>query len=103
MRQSGSPFWFTCILITLSSAANADWTCKSADVTRRVSVEYETASAVPCRVTYEKQGTLTYPWRAERQLGYCEAKAEQLVERLRSFGWTCDRSSDVAPTADKKP
>ena len=38
----------------------------------------------------KKPGQLEYPWRAERQSGYCESKAEHLVERLRGFGWNCE-------------
>lgn len=65
------------------------WICTQGQDTRKVSVEYETNSTVPCRVKYQKPESLEYPWRAERETGYCEAKAAQLVERLRSFGWTC--------------
>ena len=67
--------------------------CSKDGVERTVSVEYETSASVPCRVKYEKPDRLEYPWRAEREVGYCEIKAAYLVDRLRGFGWQCNAAS----------
>jgi len=38
-------------------------------------------------------------WRADSQSGYCEARTQEVVERLRGWGWTCTPAT-AAPVAD---
>ena len=70
----------------------AETLCSLGDLQRVISVEYESNEiAVPCQVRYKKvnEGEITYPWRAEREAGYCEARAEALAAKFSSLGWSC--------------
>ena len=81
------------MIATSSSMAMAnEFVCRSGDVTRVISVEYEHKGwEVPCRVKYEKpdEGGLSYPWNAQATPGYCEDRAEFLADKLQNWGWVC--------------
>ena len=82
--------------ITSESIASS-WTCHNAKLTRHVTVFYpETPAPLPCKVYYTKTTENLLPrvlWKAENNEGYCEHKAEEFVERLRSLGWQCSSDS----------
>lgn len=80
-------------VLTLPTAANAEsWICEQGALIREINVERETASPVPCSVTYNKQaegsGTSTL-WRAAADGSYCDIKANGLAEKLEGLGWSC--------------
>lgn len=89
---------FTIIMVFISKFTFAvsapNYECVSSNITRKVEVIYEDVrSTLPCSVRYHKDdenmGIKTL-WRAENTSGYCESKAEMFVDKLRSFGWSCD-------------
>lgn len=66
--------------------------CTAGTIDRFISVDYEDPDRpVPCRVRYHKptEGKTEIPWRAANSVGYCEQKADGLVEQLRGYGWRC--------------
>ncbi len=68
--------------------------CMRGGMTRLVYIEYSDAiGEPPCSVVYQKgppeQSSRDVPWRAEHNKGYCEARARELVENLRSSSWSC--------------
>ncbi len=70
------------------------FSCTRGGMTRLVYIEYSNAiGEPPCSVVYEKgppeQSSRDVPWRAEYNKGFCEARAGELVERLRSSDWRC--------------
>ncbi|MCB1926118.1 MAG: hypothetical protein KDJ27_20695 [Gammaproteobacteria bacterium] len=75
------------------AAADDAWTCSKGALERSVTVYYPQAPAtVPCRVYYGKRDENVIPrviWSADHDSGYCEAKADAFVNRLRSWGWSC--------------
>ena len=76
----------------ISGNLAAQTLCTLGDLQRVISVEYESSLAqVPCQVRYKKvnEDEITYPWRAEREAGYCEARAEALAAKFSSLGWSC--------------
>lgn len=96
------------VTVTLSliagSASAHEFLCTSSDGTERsISVEHEVPGAeLPCAVRYDKpsEGGTTYPWRADNTPGFCEEKADDLAMRLRSFGWSCERTDDEEGPSD---
>ena len=74
-----------------------DFRCTSGDKVRRIEIMYEPGLAVPCEVHYfkdtEAPGSREVLWRAQNEAGYCEARTEELVAMLRSFGWVCTAGS----------
>lgn len=74
--------------------ANAKYLCESQGMTRRVEISYEVlGSSVPCSVNYYKDsevpGEVNTLWTASNVEGYCEEKAAAFVDKLRSWGWSC--------------
>ena len=76
-------------------------TCTMVSLERTVELRYENpGNAVPCEVRYAKPtegvgGKVL--WRAEHEAGYCEARFDGFVDKLRGFGWSCPESAgDVA-------
>lgn len=73
-------------------------TCEFAELSRRIEVVYSNpGQAVPCEVIYDKsgEGTIETLWRANFQTGYCEEKANGLVEKLSDMGWQCDKAAEA--------
>jgi len=68
-------------------------TCTMASLERTVELRYENpGDAVPCEVRYAKptEGSGEQVlWRAENQAGYCEARFDEFLDKLRGFGWSC--------------
>lgn len=79
------------ILATAQDAEN--YRCTNGEVVRRIEIVYATGARVPCEVHYYKDteapGALEVPWNAQNQTGYCEARAAELVDSLRGWGWNC--------------
>ena len=69
--------------------------CTMNDNVRRVEVvALEPGQSVPCEVRYVKEteaaGAEQVLWRATNEAGYCEARAQEFLEKLESWGWHCD-------------
>jgi hypothetical protein len=82
------------ILLTVPAVASADdYRCTQGEMVRRVEIMYEPGLAVPCEVHYfkdtEAPGTREVLWRAQNEAGYCEARTEELIAMLKSYGWEC--------------
>lgn len=77
------------------------FSCSNADMIRRVEVFSEPGVAVPCEVHYYKDteapGEQQVLWRAQNQAGYCEAMAEDFVNKLGELGWNCSASTGSTP------
>jgi len=84
-----------CIVISfglLSGNALADetYTCTYGTQERIISVVYQDQMAkIPCEVQYQKNGTTQTLWNAQNEVGYCEQKAQEFVEKQRGWGWNC--------------
>ena len=76
------------------------YACLRDGMIRAVYVEYtKTAGEPPCAVVYEKsspeEASREIPWRAEADMGFCEMRARELVDKLREWGWKCGLFRDV--------
>ena len=81
-------------------------TCTMTSLERTVELRYESpGEAVPCEIGYSKPSEELGEqvlWRAENEAGYCEARFEEFVDKLRGFGWSCsENDSDTAQTDDE--
>jgi hypothetical protein len=101
-------YFQTIVLVLMTPMAAAQdatgYQCALDEVTRRVEIYYETGSTVPCEVQYfrdtEMPGQREVLWRAQNEEGYCEARAAELVEKLRGMGWTCWAAGDSGPAPE---
>lgn len=84
-----------------------DYECSHGDLQRRVQIVYETGVTVPCEVHYYKDteapGERQVLWRALNEEGYCEAKMQEFITKLGSWGWTCTATSGPAPEEAPQP
>jgi uncharacterized 2Fe-2S/4Fe-4S cluster protein (DUF4445 family) len=73
-------------------------TCTLNGATRTITIEYPSGTAVPCQVSYTKNGDSSVLWNANVETGYCEANGQAFVEKQRGWGWQCDAEAtkDVA-------
>ena len=81
----------------------AEALCRLGDLERHITVVFEQPPAlVPCRVQYIKHpgGEISFPWRATREIGYCEARARALAEKFKNLGWSCQ---DLPLSDDPSP
>ena len=74
--------------------------CVRDDLVRLIYLEYDRSEGEPpCSVIYEKQPPETAVreilWHAQRSTSFCELRARELVEILRSWNWKCGLSRDV--------
>jgi len=69
------------------------YVCTYGEMTRRVVIMTEPGVAVPCEVHYYKDteapGETEVLWSAENDAGYCQRKAEEFVQKLDGWGWSC--------------
>lgn len=83
------------------SAQAADFLCHKNAVTYWIKVEYDKAGqALPCSVyrwVLPQQREML--WRATRDAGFCEAKADEVRQKLESYGWLCQ---EIGPS-DEEP
>jgi hypothetical protein len=75
-------------------SSGTKFSCTMSQMTRTVEVGYDAAgSKVPCKVNYTKDteapGATQVLYSAAAEEGYCERKATEFVEKLKSNGWTC--------------
>jgi len=94
-----------CALVLLGLACEVSagsWTCHKGELTREVLIFYPEAPArLPCKVFYAKPDENVLPralWEASNTQNYCEQKAAEFIEKLRSSGWRCS-----ATTSENKP
>lgn len=76
-----------------STSAASQYSCSMDNSKRTVRVAYEKEGAkVPCKVNYKRDASSDEEkviYSAATQEGYCEQKAGEFVEKLKSTGWTC--------------
>ena len=77
--------------------------CRFAELVRDIEVMYAyPGQAVPCEVIYRKsmESSVQTLWRAYAEEGYCEARAQQLADKLSASGWQCLSVAAEAPAPD---
>jgi hypothetical protein len=94
-----------CVAFMLMSssdiARSREYQCARGLVIRNIVVEYQVpGQKVPCEVFYHKPSQIPRVlWKARAQAGFCESKADQLLQELDRNGWSCVRAQGAAPLA----
>lgn len=71
-------------------AENGRTVCISNDIQHIVQVVYPQGWDVPCEVHFRTPGEMDRViWKAETQVGFCERKAQAIIERRINNGWNC--------------
>lgn len=82
--------------------AVTSYQCSLEQMQRRIEILSEPGVSVPCEVHYykdtESPGTRQVLWTATTEAGYCVARAEEFVAKLREWGWECNAGfTEAAP------
>ena len=84
-------------LLATCTAWAAPTECTLGSLTRTVEVVYaEPGQPAPCEVVYNKPsegGERASLWRAQNEGGYCEARANEFVQKLGTMGWSCGEAA----------
>jgi hypothetical protein len=79
--------------VPASAVQATGYACSMAKLKRTVTVDYEKQDAkVPCKVNYVRDvdsGEAKVLFSAAAEEGFCEKKASEFVEKLKTGGWTC--------------
>ena len=90
----------TSLLLSQTSVAetNQVTTCTLDGATRTITIEYPNSTAVPCQVSYTKNGDTNVLWNANIETGYCETNGQAFIEKQRGWGWQCsaEKANSVA-------
>ncbi len=92
-------------LVLPAAASAASWTCEHNRLIREVSIDSAGENTVPCSVNYTKitEGVgMQQLWSAENEAGYCEARAEEFIAKLESWGWNCSRDPEPVDTGESE-
>jgi hypothetical protein len=80
--------------------ATTSYECSFEQLHRRIEILSEPGVSVPCEVHYYKDSELPGEkqvlWTATTEAGYCEARTEEFVAKLRSWGWECTAGASSA-------
>lgn len=91
-------------LLGAGTAYGLEYQCERGAQSRSVAVEYrEPDQRVPCEVIYHKPPQdPRVLWRANVDVGFCEDKAEELIQTLESGGWACDQLQESTAAAPRE-
>ena len=77
-----------------ADAAAMKFRCEFNGMTRRVEVDGTNGQPLPCTVNYYKDteapGVVSALWSAQNDANYCADKAQAFVQKLESWGWSCE-------------
>jgi hypothetical protein len=80
---------FTIMSGTTYAAENTKTVCTHGDQERLIEVIYTSEGHVPCEVHYTKATGTEIPWKAQAEIGFCAAKAADLIAKHQGWGWQC--------------
>lgn len=91
---------FSVCLMATSQAFATSFVCKKGSLERRVETT-PISPGHPCQVKYFKESGAegSVLWSAKNKSNYCEDKANQFVQKLKTFGWHCADGS-VSPSSE---
>lgn len=71
-------------------AENGRTVCHSNDIRHVIQVVYPQGWDVPCEVHFQTPGEMDRViWKADTQVGFCERKAQEIIDRRTNNGWKC--------------
>lgn len=92
MKVILSVFIFACLTAALTATAGEDYVCDNNGVKRIVSIVYQNEEQpVPCEVRYDKGQGVETLWTAKSEVGFCEARVSEFIEKQESWGWNCNK------------
>lgn len=97
--------WIAIIGLLISGPALADQNiaCVSGTQIRVLVLDYVTqGQKLPCQVIYKKGLDSEVLWNATGQVGFCEAKLAEFLDKQAAWGWTCT-AMDMSVLKEAEP
>lgn len=78
-------------VISVSVMAGPDerTVCESGNIRHDIEINYPQGWSLPCEVYLKTPGERRRLWRADRSEGFCQEKAQILIDRRINSGWDC--------------
>lgn len=91
MTRLATLMLITCLPLAAMGSENYRYLCQQDSEKREIEVAYLLPDqSVPCEVRYRKNDEEPEVlWRANNQEGFCETKAQQLMEKQAEWGFDC--------------
>ena len=95
------------MVVLANTAAASETRCtRGDDAIRRVEIAVSDPNGdVPCEVVYwkdtEQPGVRSVLWNAQTDAAFCARKAEELVDTLKSAGWSCATAGEQPRSASR--
>lgn len=78
------------VLASFALAAEQERTlCESGEVWHSIQVVYPQGWSLPCEVHFATPEEKRVVWNARTAEGFCERKAQEIVQRRKDAGWRC--------------
>ncbi len=92
MKFHSTVFFVILFFACFTAFADEEYVCNNGDAKRVILVTYESdQEQVPCEVQYDKGEGAQTLWSARSEVGFCENKASEFVEKQESWGWSCEK------------
>lgn len=76
--------------VSFSVAASNKYVCDNHGDKRVIKIAYQSEhESMPCEVIYDKGQGEEVLWNAQSESGYCQAKANEFLEKQESWGYNC--------------
>ena len=97
MRFTLSVLFVAFFCASFAVIAGEDYVCDNNGEKRIISIAYQSDDqSVPCEVKYDKGEGVQTLWSAQSEVGFCETKANEFLEKQESWGWSCERFQQPA-------
>ncbi len=80
------------LTVSFSAIAGEDYVCDNDGDKRIIKIAYHNdQQPVPCEVRYDKGEGEQILWTANSEVGFCETKADEFIQKQESWGWSCEK------------
>ncbi|QMU60624.1 MAG: hypothetical protein GKR92_02495 [Gammaproteobacteria bacterium] len=101
MKYLSTILFITLLFFCFNSFASEEHVCTNGDAMRVISVAYQDGqNQMPCEVNYDKGEGVQTLWSAKSEIGYCESKAREFIEKHESWGWSCENNQQAVNIDD---
>jgi len=87
------PWWFVLVAgaasVSVMAGPDERTVCESGNIRHDIEINYPQGWSLPCEVYLKTPGERRRLWRADRSEGFCQEKAQILIDRRINSGWDC--------------
>ncbi len=101
MKYLSTILFIPLLFFCFNAFAGEEHVCTNGDAMRVISITYEDdQNQIPCEVNYDKGEGAQTLWSAQSEIGYCENKTREFIEKHESWGWSCEKNTQADNNLD---